>query len=222
MATKKSDGALAAPANTGMAAYTQAGAMPKEMTALTAPDRIERLTLAQGQMKAILDRKATPGDWLHGMEADNLGAKVEAWVAAWRPHALRVEDEEVVEESFDPESETFRSIVRGSMADREEGVRNAYGPEFLLWVPSARAWAVYTFGGTARRRGRDVFQRLGQGVALGSESRSSKRFTWLVPTVAPADVAAPPDQERELAVQVFLAPIASAQNNPLLDDAEEV
>jgi hypothetical protein len=222
MASKKKDELAAAPAS-GMAAYTTAGAMPPEMTVLTAPDRIERLTLAQGQMQAILDRKASPGDWLHGIDAENLGPTLEAWVAAWRPHAIRVEDDEVVEESFDPESEVFRAIVRDSAGERIEGVRNAYGPEFLLWLVKQGTWGLFTFSGTARQRGKLVFRRMGAGVALCSETRKSRKHSWLVPTVADVDVSAPNDRERELAVQVFLAPVEAAKASDRdLADGEEI
>jgi len=198
--------------------------IPEEFLVVSAPTGLQRITLAQGQMQLILEGKCSPGEFLLGQDNVRLGRAFPAYVAAWRSKALHVVNDEVVTESYDARSPEFARIVRdGDRAEKVEGVKYYHGPEFLLWTKDG--WGTLMFSGTARTRGRTVYEigrrsmpadapvnHLGGGVFIGSETKKTSKYTWLVPTVAEADVAAPHAYELAAARAAFLAvtPAATA------------
>ena len=138
-------------------------------------------------------------------QIEDLGNEVDILVIAGRAKALDMGGETVVT-SYDMKSDTFKSIIERS------GVQNSkcmYGPEFLVYIPSAGTYAtLFLCSPTARRETRSLHARLGRAATCRAQLINGKKFKWHGPIFGPCTTPfdLPPVEEITAEAQKFLAP----------------
>lgn len=143
---------------------------------------------------------------------DDLGKNVDILLLSWRPKALETGD--AVISVYDPESAEFQRIQDKS-AEKDSGCM--FGPEFLVWVPKAKAFATFFMGTkSARRESGAVKARLKKAATLGSHEIKTKKFTWYAPQCSACST--PFDMPQKEAMLAALEQF----NNPPESDIEGV
>ncbi len=143
----------------------------------------------------------------------DLGGSVNCIPIAWRPKAMDVGGDEIIT-VFDHLDSEFKRI----QADSE--VANSgcmFGPEYLVWIPSARKFAtLFMSSKTARREAPAIKERLGRPTTLVVELIKTKKFSWhgivCQPCSTPFDL--PDDEIVDEEVEKF--------NNPPKSEVEKV
>jgi len=108
---------------------------------------------------------------------DDLGKNVDVLIVVWRPKALETGD--AVISCFDPEDAEFVRIQEKS-GQKDSGCM--CGPEFLVWIPSVKAFATFFMGTkSARRESANVKARVTKSATLGSQLCKNKKFEWFAP-----------------------------------------
>lgn len=111
----------------------------------------------------------------------DLGKEVDVILCAWRPKAMDMNGGFVV--SHDQESDLFKDISARAPA-KDSGCM--YGPEFLVWVPSQKAFASFFMGSTSSRRESPVVKAfLRQACTLTNKHIETSKNDWFIPTAKP-------------------------------------
>ena len=164
---------------------------------------LQRVVLQYGLSDAVQEGRAEPRDFLLGTR--NLGKSFVAHVGPWRPHALRLVNREVEAESFDESSPVFQEIQEESRRrGRTEGRTARVGVEFLLWLPRARAFALFEFTKFATRNADTARARAG-GLALFTTELVGTGG-WFIPVcqdAPPGRYRVLPGRRNAAAVEVF-------------------
>jgi len=121
-------------------------------------------------------------------EFRDLGDTVDVIVCSWRPMALEQDDEDGVIVVYDPKADDTGKPT-GEFARIQKKADSAgmngcmYGPQFLVWVPSANEFMTfYMASKTARRAAPAVKARMYKAATLGSRKIETKDYTWFGPT----------------------------------------
>lgn len=166
---------------------SNAGAIQKhsdeEWAAIAAASYLPRLQL----MTAMSD-KCKKGEFpinhyafVNGQDYKDIGAEVDCLPFIWRPKALDVSDPNVPVSIFDVNSEEFKSIHSRSGAPNSGCM---CGPEFLLWIPSVKAFATFFMGSkSAVRESANVKNHLNEPVTLKSRYIETAKYNWFAPAV---------------------------------------
>ena len=144
---------------------------------------------------------------ISGKSVTALGKEIDLLVIAWRATALDMQSEDTVIDSHDKDSELFKSIQH--RADNESDSGCAYGPEFLVYIPSINRYATFLFGSkSARREAPAMKARMAQAATLCVELATNKRNSWHVPVVRVCSALdnIPPIEEIRSKVEQFLNP----------------
>jgi len=143
----------------------------------------------------------------------DLGSSVDVLCVAWRPKALEMG--EAVITVFDPSQAEFQRIQEKSS---EPNSGCMYGPEYLLYVPSAKAWATFFMGTkSARREAPALKALLHKGATLSSHKIETPKFTWFAPRITKCSTPFElPEDMEELKEQV------DKFNNPPVTEIEHV
>ena len=134
-------------------------------------------------------------------QTTDVGAEVDLIIVSWRPKAVQSGDDFIVD--YSPEvnaageitNPIFKKIV--DLANiRDSGCM--YGPEFLLWIPSASTFATYHLNSkTGRREARNMEPLVGKAATLKNHLIEQGKYKWHGPVVtgcsSPMDP--PPDAE---------------------------
>lgn len=127
-------------------------------------------------------------------EADNIGGDFDAILLDVRPTA--VDFNGGVDKVHDPEGARFLEI-KADTDDKISG--NAYGPEFLVYLPEQKKFATFHMSNKSDRKlgsGKNL-ELLGTVVKFGSKSVSAEKkdekgnmqkFTWMVITMESSDL----------------------------------
>lgn len=131
----------------------------------------------------------------------DIGAEVDLVIISWRPKAVQTGDDLLVD--YHPEmnedgeitNKLFKRIVELSNI-RDSGCM--YGPELLLWIPSASTFATYHMNSkTARREARNVQSLIGKAATLKCHLIETPKYKWhgpvAIPCSSPLDM--PPEDE---------------------------
>lgn len=151
-------------------------------------------------------------------KAEDLGNKVPVVVLARRIKALRMVSKKVEAVSFDPSTAIFKEIEaqgqKGALPKDSPTVA-MYGPEFLLYIPSARGGegvcATYHLSNpTGRKQGGEFSNYVGKPATLGVRfiDPPGSTFSWHGPTIGPCSkaIVLPTDGSIEKAMRLFLNP----------------
>lgn len=115
---------------------------------------------------------------------ENLTPMVDVLVLAWRPRAMNTSGEEIVT-VYNPESPVFKKIAEDSETQNSGCM---YGPEFLLWLPTAKPTCFATFfmsSKTSRRESPNMRALKGKAATLKAHLIETKKFKWHGPVVVP-------------------------------------
>ena len=130
----------------------------------------------------------------------DISPEVDLVIVSWRPKAVQSGDEFLVD--FHPEivdgeitNTLFKKIVDLSNV-RDSGCM--YGPEFLLWIPSANTFATYHMNSkTGRREARNMQPLIGKAATLKCHLIEQGKYKWhgplVIPCSSPLDM--PPEDE---------------------------
>lgn len=109
----------------------------------------------------------------------DLGKAVDVLLIEWRPKAMEIDEQ--VYTIYDPEHADFIRIQEQSNV-RDSGCM--YGPEFLVWIPSAKKFATFFMGSkSSRREAKAVRALLRNAGTLKSKEIVTKKFTWWSPII---------------------------------------
>jgi hypothetical protein len=147
---------------------------------------------------------------------DDYGKKIDVLLLSWRPKALETGGEAVIS-VFDPTDAEFQRIKGRATNEKNSGCM--FGPEFLVWVPKAKAFATFFMGTPSSRREAGVVQSImeeSRAATLASQKCSNKKFTWFAPSCSPCSTPfdMPTKQALDEAVEKF--------NNPPKNEIEGV
>lgn len=153
---------------------------------LTGGDQfLQRITLLQKMSDGIGD-VGKVGEYVFGMDKDNLGNEVEVIVGPWRPHALVLVDGEVEAEAFDSADPLFQQIKGEAVKTKSrmiEGRTAMYGVDFLFFVIELQQFGTFFFTKTARREASKVEPLQGRRALLTSSLVETKRYSWYTPKI---------------------------------------
>ena len=129
----------------------------------------------------------------------DLGKEVDVVVLSWRPKAMDMSGDSIIT-SHDPESDTYQQIQTKSET-KDSGCM--WGPEFLVWIPSAKSYATLFFGGKSSRRvAPEVKGLMHKGATLGSKKIETPQYSWFTNTCqacsSPGDLPAMDEIKEEI------------------------
>jgi len=142
----------------------------------------------------------------------DLGEDVDCLVIAWRPKAIRMDEDFLA--VYDPQDEEFKKIAAASS---EPNSGCMYGPEFLVYLPEEEEYTTFFLGSkSARNEAPNLKSQIGKAATLSSQKIQTKKFTWFAPKVtqcsSPFTV---PDMES-------IKEAADKFNNPPANEVETV
>ena len=150
---------------------------------------------------------------VHDSDFRDLGATVDVLIIAFRPLAIETTVEGDVITCLDPkvvDGKPTGNFARIQKEADKPGMNGCmYGPQFLVWVPSAQEFMTYYMASkTARRASSQVKARMKDSATLGSQKIEGKEFTWYGPTCQACSTPfeMPTAEEVQEAVQPFLNP----------------
>lgn len=153
----------------------------------TAGDFLPRLQLYGGNSTAAKEGKIGIGCYGIVRSKDvieDLGKSVDVVIVDGRAKALRVEKDNSIITKFDPNDVEFKKIMAESNV-KDSGCM--YGPEFLLYVPSAEAFVTFFMSSkTARRAAKNVYARMRKGATLSAELIKTAKYSWHGPVCNPS------------------------------------
>lgn len=159
-------------------------AAQKLVADLAANDWLPRITLNQPLSDAVEAKLGEVGDFMFGQDT-NMGKNYVAIPVAFRPHALLLDNQRnVLAESFDPESDTFKEIQAIAAGPKDDKKRPAVGIDFLEYVVGY-GFGIYFYAKTARSAAKPVFaaQQANRAFLQGSKKVEKGGYRWWVPTI---------------------------------------
>jgi hypothetical protein len=154
-------------------------------TISTAVDYFPRLQLC-GSSSTLFKKNKIPKQHYASVLTDDkfndLGLSVDILPLAWRPKALDMTGDTPLS-CYDEKSATFKDIqTRSAVKDS----KCAFGPEFLVWIPTIKTFACLFMGSkTARSEAGKVRELLSQGATLNSTVLEAKGYIWEAIVVNP-------------------------------------
>lgn len=144
-------------------------------------DWLPRVQLFGGENRTVKSGKFPIGHF--GLVKDSntppldLGESFDAVLVAWRPKAMQFGDDDNVNSWFDVESAEFKSAMAQADADSRSGY--AYGPEFLLWMPSLQKFTTFFCGNkTLRREAGNTRSMMQRFVTFKAKFIETKEYAW--------------------------------------------
>lgn len=183
----------------------------------TAGDYLPRLQLFGSKSDAVAEGKIPAAHYglVKDDEIIDLGDEIDMIIVTWRTKAVSIGGDTPII-VFDSESDTFTQIKTQS-AVRDSGCM--YGPEFLVWIPNAEAFALYHMNSkTARREARKMRPLIGCAATLKCHLIVTPRYKWHGPVVLPCSAVLEMPDEAKLRAEY-----TKFQNppEPVVEMAEE-
>lgn len=118
---------------------------------------------------------------VQGGEPEDLTNSTDALVLAWMPKALSIDGDEILS-SNDVNSELFAEI-KSKSSEQDSGCM--YGPEFLVYIPSAEKFATFFMSSkSARRVAPKLLKLIGKAATIETELvTNKKKQSWFVPVI---------------------------------------
>lgn len=180
----------------------------EELQKVLSSDYLPRLQVVDSNSKVCKKKLAEAGNYALIRSEDDvvdLTNQIDVLLVHMRWTALDVNGETPVS-SHDRESEEFQRI------EEESSMPNSgcmWGPEFLLWIPSAKTFATFfCSSATSRREAKNIFKLLRQPATLKTHFIETKKYSWYGPLVTscstPFDI--PPMEEIKTQAMKFANP----------------
>ena len=174
---------------------------------------LARLQLFGSKSDACAEGRINIGHW--GLVSDDVitdvGKEVDVAIISWRPKALRTGGDDLIIE-YDQKSDVFQQIIEDSSV-KDSGCM--YGPEFLVYVPSQKAFATYFMSSkTARRESKKMKPLMRKAATLKCRLIETARFKWHGPVIVPCSTPLEMPSLDDLKTQI------EAFQNPPKDDRE--
>ena len=149
---------------------------------------LSQLRIYGGQSEAAKEGKIGLGNLGMQKGKDELidfGKSVDVLLLTYRHNAIEFTPEGVFN-FYDPKGANFLRIKE--KADTTTGLSGCqYGPDFLVYIPSAESFASFHLGSkSARFIANDVRALLGKWATITSDYIKTPKFSWHAPKVAPA------------------------------------
>lgn len=177
------------------------------LTVANNQDYFPRIKLCQGNSKEVLKQfVAKAGNYalVKGKDdIEDLGDSIELVICSGRPKAMRTGDQIIT--MFEEDSDEFKKIMAESKT-KDSGC--FYGPEYLVYIPAASAFATFFMNNpTMRREAGAVHSRLRRSATISSHLIETEDFSWFGPKCgdcsSPLDI--PELDEIETTVKKFEA-----------------
>ena len=157
-------------------------------------DWLPRLQLMTANSKECKGGKFPINHWalVRDQTFQDLGKSVDVLLIEWRPKAMEIGEQIIT--CYDPKLEEFERIKK------EAGVKDSgcmYGPEFLVWIPDAQAFATFFMGSkSSRREAKNVLALIKNAGTLKAKEITTAKYTWWSPIIEKCAGAFDlPDQE---------------------------
>ena len=150
---------------------------------------------------------------VQGQQFTDLSKSVDILVLDWRPKAIDMSGDEIITVYDTADSEFKRIQAKADVKDS----RFMFGPEYLVYVPSAKQFALFFMGSASSRREAPALKaRMQKAATLGVQMIEGKEFTWANPAITPCST--PMDLPAAEAVMEELTKF----NNPAKSDIEKI
>lgn len=144
-------------------------------------------------------------------QCEDLTKEVPCLPLSWRSKAMEIDGGDILT-VYDRKNPEFTRIAEKSEI-KDSGCM--YGPEFLLWIPSAKCFATfYCSSKTARREAQQLLLRIGKPALLKSNLIKGKKYNWFGPVVTNCSVSFAMPSNDAIVEQV------TKFNNPAASDKE--
>lgn len=149
---------------------TTAGFLPRLMLMSSGSNLVKEGKINQGCYGLVRSKD----------QVDDLTKEVPCLPLAWRSKAMKITNDEVIS-IYDRKNSLFAEIVELSEV-KDSGCM--YGPEFLLWVPSAKCFATfYASSKTSRREAPQLRDKIGKPALLKIRLIKGKKYSWFGPVI---------------------------------------
>lgn len=170
-----------------------------DLQALTAASFLPRLQFYSSKSDACASGKVGINSYglVTGNAISDLGKEIEIIAVAYRPLALKIDGDEVTS-SHDMHSDFFKEVMELSKT-KDSGC--LYGPQFLVWLPSAEVFCTFLMGSkSARRESPVIIDRINKATILKSHEIKTSKYTWWAPLAIRSDapVASLPDPQETM------------------------
>jgi len=133
-------------------------------------------------------------------DGDDVTNEVDCIILDARWKALDISDTEEIVNIFDKDSAEFKRI-RDNSEIKDSGCM--WGMEFLVYVESVKAYALYHCSSkTARRESKSIHRLIGHAATLKSELIVTKKYRWYGPKISacstPFDTPAPEEMRAQV------------------------
>lgn len=170
--------------------------------------------LSRLQLMTSSSAKCKTGDFpinhyaiVRDQDFTDLGKTIDVIVLEMRPKALDMNSDDGLLMVYDHEDSEFKRIQKESDV-KDSGCM--FGPEFLVWLPSAGQFLTFFMGSkSARRESPQLNSKLGQAATLGSHQIKTRTYTWFAPLISscstpPANL--PEQEDIDIEVEKFRNP----------------
>lgn len=158
--------------DTNFAAISSGGFLPRLQLMGSSSNAVKESKIGQGCYALVKGKD----------QIEDLTKEVNVIVLAWRPKALEIGTENVLS-VYNPKHADFTRIAEKS---EEQDSGCMYGPEFLVWVPSAKTFATFFMSSkTSRREAPQLKGLLGKAATLKAQLIKAKKYAWHGPVVTP-------------------------------------
>jgi hypothetical protein len=185
-------------------------------------DFLPRLQLMTDASALVKGDKFTKNHYgLHaGGDPKDLGKDIDIIVCSVRAKALDTGSDDIME-VFDINSDAFADIKKRSF-EKDSGCM--YGPEFLVYIPAAKAFATFFCSSkTARNDAPTIegYRQAGKPCTLGSRFIEGKSFSWWAwkCTACPTVVTVPDAESFNKNMEQFLNPPVKEAPKPVEEPA---
>lgn len=148
-------------------------------------DWFPRLQLCGGNTKIVKKQKIGIRRYALVTKDDDfvdLGPQVDIVIFNWRPKALDMSGENPIS-VYDETSALFKEIQSRSV---QSNSMCSYGPEFLVWVPAAKAFGTFLLGSkTSRGESKSVAGYRGKACTLTWRECEQGSYIWECPVANP-------------------------------------
>jgi len=177
---------------------------------------LPRLQVADTNSKICKRKQVEAGNWgLVRNEDDvvDLSNQVDILIIHMRWTALDTNGEKPIF-SHEKESDTFKTIADNSTV-KDSGC--LWGPEFLVYIPTAKTFATYFCCSiTARREAKNIFKLMHKAATFKTHFIETKKYSWYGPLVVECStpLETPPMEEIKKQALKF----ASAESEEVAED----
>jgi hypothetical protein len=115
-------------------------------------------------------------------QVEDLGAEVDVIPVSWRPKAMRITEGNAAPLSYyNPQTPEFLQTQKDS---EQPNSGCMFGPEFLVYVPVMKRFALYFMSSkTSRRQAPELRALIGKGATLKTQFIKTPKYSWHGPTV---------------------------------------